>query len=83
MPSAALPELMAGTRSCAVFELVQTTRIALPPEQDASDLRVLSLPSALSYSPPEAEPIRFCCIGEKALERRDHLRLVHPLRTEN
>ena len=56
------------------------TRIALPPEDGAPGPRFLSVPSALSYSLPEAEPIRFCCVGARALERRDHLRLVHPLR---
>ena len=56
------------------------TRIALPPEEGAQGPRFLSVPSVLSYSSPEAEPIRLCCVGERALERRDHLRLVHPLR---
>lgn len=56
------------------------TRFALPPKDGTEGPRFLSVPSVLSYSSPEAEPIRFCCVGERALERRDHLRMIHPLR---
>lgn len=55
------------------------TRIALPTPDGTQGPRLLSVPSAISYSPPEAEPIRFCCVGERALERRDHLRMLRPL----
>lgn len=43
-------------------------------------LRTYSWPTLLSYSRPEAEPLRFSCIGQKAIDRRDHMRLVYPFR---
>jgi actin-like ATPase involved in cell morphogenesis len=57
------------------------TRFALPDETETSRCRTSCVPTLLSYSRQEAEPVRFSCIGEKALSRRDHMRLVHPFRS--
>ena len=56
------------------------TRLAFLDEEHEVP-RILSLPTLLSYSRQEAEPVRFSSIGEKAVERRDHMRLVHPFRS--
>ncbi|MBI4603581.1 MAG: rod shape-determining protein, partial [Planctomycetes bacterium] len=56
------------------------TRMAFR-EGPGGEERVVSVPTLLSYSRKEAEPVRFSCIGEKALARRDHMRLVHPYRS--
>ncbi len=56
------------------------TKIGLPAKNGASAPRFLSVPTVISYSHPDAEPVRFCCVGERALERRDHLRMLYPLR---
>lgn len=55
------------------------TRIVLPGADGTPDARVRSFPTVLAYSREEARPIRFSCVGERALARRDHLRLVNPL----
>lgn len=57
------------------------TRLTLPDASASWGYRTLSVPTLLSYSRQEAEPVRFSCIGEKAIARRDHMRLVHPFRS--
>ncbi len=57
------------------------TRFALPCEDGGPDCLTAVVPTLLSYSRQEAEPVRFSCIGEKAIARRDHMRLVHPFRS--
>lgn len=47
-----------------------------------SEPQLFSVPTAISYSPPSAEPIHFSCIGDSAIKRRDHLQLFHPLHSE-
>lgn len=56
------------------------TRFVLPAEDGESEPRMITVPTLLCYSRQEAEPMRFSCIGEKALARRDHMRLVQPFR---
>lgn len=55
------------------------TRIVLPPVREGGRDTVLRFPTVVGYSRAEAAPIEFSCAGARALERRDHLRLVKPL----
>ena len=55
------------------------TRLAFAGGSPGAPARVVVFPTVLAYSRPEAEPIRFTCAGERALARRDHMRLVRPL----
>ena len=55
------------------------TRITVPGAGGRPQATVV--PTLLCYSRQEAEPVRFSCIGEKALARRDHMRLVQPFRS--
>src|SRR5262245_35777694 len=57
------------------------TRIAFLGGPGGEEEQLAIVPTLLSYSRKEAEPVRFSCIGEKALARRDHMRLVHPYRS--
>lgn len=57
------------------------TRFALPAEEPGGEALFVTVPTLLAYSRQEAEPVRFSCIGDKALARRDHMRLVNPLRS--
>src|SRR5262245_44403950 len=59
----------------------QGTRIAFLGGPGGEEEQLAIVPTLLSYSRKEAEPVRFSCIGEKALARRDHMRLVHPYRS--
>ncbi len=56
------------------------TRFVLPADDGESEPKTVVVPTLLCYSRQEAEPVRFSCIGEKALSRRDHMRLVQPFR---
>jgi actin-like ATPase involved in cell morphogenesis len=57
------------------------TRLAFLDGSSGEEERLAFVPTLLSYSRKEAEPVRFSCIGDKALTRRDHMRLVHPYRS--
>ncbi len=55
------------------------TKLALPFASTAPQPHYLHVPTLISYSRPEAEPIQFSCIGNAAVDRRDHLDLQNPL----
>jgi len=57
------------------------TRFALPAGAAGEAEQIITVPTLLAYSRQEAEPVRFSSIGEKALARRDHMRLVNPFRS--
>ena len=58
------------------------TRMALPAGCNGEAETVFRMPTMLGYSRVEAE-LFFSCVGERALERRDHLRLVNPLGSDS
>ena len=54
-------------------------KVAVSPTEDECEPLFFNIPTAISYSHSSAAPIHFSCIGDSAIDRRDHLQLLHPL----
>jgi actin-like ATPase involved in cell morphogenesis len=69
----------ADDASCVGLDLGHLrTHVGLPAERGEQP-EVLTLPTLIGYSRDDTLPTQFCCVGQRALGRRDHLQIVNPM----